>query len=77
MIITTPQYFLDIPENAVTNAVDRTKTAFTICMNTDPRDVVSKESLSRCVKSFGVQSVPFVLFDELEKVNQWVGKGAL
>lgn len=65
----------DIVKAAVTD----TKSKFTICMKPieDPTNQISQANLTKFYTTYGVQSIPFSLFDSSAVTDKWLGKGKM
>lgn len=73
-VITTPGYWINTPPDRIPEAVESTKRAFTIVMTPDAEKEISKETLDKLLTQYGVNAVPFVLFEDAKKTDAWIGK---
>jgi hypothetical protein len=77
-VITTPQYWLNIPPDRLADAQTQTKKAWTLVMNpiSAESNAVSSENLKRLLTQYGVHAVPFTIFDKADVLQTFVGKEA-
>ncbi len=76
-VLTTPDYFLNVPPERKADAIEGTKSQFTICMSHDPEFALSPENLSRLYTEFGVHSIPYCHFSPTKVTDQWLGQGKI
>lgn len=76
VVITTPDYWLNTPPDRQRDAIDLTKKAFTIAMYNASEKELTRENIDKLYDSYGVQSVPFSIFDDTKKTDIWIGKDA-
>lgn len=76
VVITTPDYWLNTPPDRQRDATDLTKRAFTIAMYNSSEKELNAENVEKLYEMYGVQSVPFSLFDDTKKTDIWIGKDA-
>jgi hypothetical protein len=77
-VLTTPNYWLNIPPDRIIEAVNQTKKAWTIVMNPIESDstVLTKDEINRLFMQFGVNSVPICIFDKPQKTDLYTGPNA-
>ena len=74
-IITTPGYWLNTPPDRLPDAQQQTKKTWCLTMQpTGGVPSVNTESLKKLYDVFGVQSIPFTIFEKPEIVNMFIGK---
>lgn len=74
-IITTPGYWLNTPPDRLPDAQQQTKRAWCLSLEKTGNLPAAKnaESLKKLYDVYGVQSVPFTLFEEPTIVNMFIG----
>jgi hypothetical protein len=77
-VLTTPSYWLTTPPDRLSDAVSKTKQAWSIVMQPAALEsnTISKEDLKTLLTTYGVHSVPFCLFDSDSVLDSFVGKDA-
>lgn len=77
-IITTPDYWLTTPPDRLADSQSQTKKAWTLVMQPTAYDYnsVTKDQLNELLTKYGVQAVPFCLFDKPEVTDIFTGKNA-
>jgi hypothetical protein len=74
-VITRPYYWLAMPPDRLLEAQGQTKKAWTLVMEpvANETNTPNKSNLNRLLNEFGVQSVPYCLFDKKESVEAYGG----
>jgi len=74
-VITTPNYWLQIPPDRFVDAQSQTKRAWTLVMDpiSDDANSISQENLDSILVKYGVQSTPLVLFDNKTNTDIFTG----
>lgn len=74
-IITTPGYWLNTPPDRLPDAQQQTKRAWCLTMEKTGNLPAAKdtESLKKLYDVYGVQSIPFTLFEKTANVNMFIG----
>jgi hypothetical protein len=77
-VITTPQYWLNIPPDRLADAQTQTKKAWSLVMNpiASESNAVSTENLKKLLIQYGVHAVPFTIFDNANILQTFVGMEA-
>jgi hypothetical protein len=77
--ITTPDYWLTIPPDRLADAQSQTKKAWTLVMQnvSTEKPAITSEQLTRLTTQYGVQSIPFTIFDDKSYTDIFTGKGAI
>lgn len=78
-VITSENYWLNMPPDRLADAQSQTKRAWTLVMSPVASDYTSKnikEGLKKILTTYGVHAVPFVLFDEPTITDGFVGQNA-
>jgi len=78
-VITTPNYWLSTPPDRLAAAQAETKSAWTLVMSpvSTSTNTPSKDDLTKLITNYGVQSIPFCMFDDPKVTDNFTGKGAL
>jgi hypothetical protein len=78
-IITTPNYWLSTPPDRLAAAQAETKSAWTIVMSpvSSATNALLKDDLTKLITNYGVQSIPFCIFDVPTVTDNFTGNGAL
>ena len=76
-IITTADYFINMPPENRSEAILLTKKCFTITMNPDPTVVTDKPTLDKIISNYGVHCAPFVHFMDMKDLAPYLAIGNL
>ena len=76
-IITTTDYFINMPPENRSDAILLTKKCFTITMNPDPTTVTNKPTLDTIIGQYGVHCAPFVHFMDMTSLGPYLAIGNL
>lgn len=78
VVITTPNYWLQMPPDRIADAQSQTKQQWTLVMEpiASEQGGFDTTQVKDLFTKYGVQSVPLVLFDEPAKTDVFVGKEA-
>ena len=76
--ITTPYYWLNTPPDRLADAQTQTKSCWTIVMPpvSSAQSMIEKENLTKLYTTYGIQSIPFCLFDSKTTTSLFTGKDA-
>jgi hypothetical protein len=66
-ILQTADDYLYVPKDRESDVAEDTKLRWTVCLSKDPTKQVSKETYNKITNTYGVHSVPVILFDEINK----------
>jgi hypothetical protein len=74
-VITTPYYWLATPPDRLLDAQAQTKKAWTLTMEpiASENNTPTKENIKKLLTEFGVQSIPFCMFDQKHIVENFTG----
>lgn len=78
-VITSDNYWLTMPPDRLADAQSQTKKAWTLVMPpiaSESSSASLKDGLKKILTTYGVQAVPFVLFDPPTVTDGYVGAGA-
>lgn len=77
--ITTPDYWLNIPPDRLADAQSQTKKAWTLVMQNvaSEKSSLTSDQLAKLTTQYGVQAIPFTIFDKKEYTDIFTGKGAI
>jgi hypothetical protein len=75
-VITSAQYWLNTSPDYIADAVSSTKKAFTIVMNPDATSEFDAKTINTLLNTYGVNSIPFVLFNDQSQTDLWLGAKA-
>lgn len=76
-IITTADYFINMPPENRSDAILLTKKCFTITMNPDPTVLTDKDTLDKIIGQYGVHCNPFVHFMNMKDLAPYLAIGNL
>lgn len=73
VVLTNPDYWLNIPENKFGDAIVKTKEMFVICMthHTETKKY-TKKNIEELYNTYGVHAVPYIPFDEESYTKIWL-----
>jgi hypothetical protein len=74
-ILTQPDYFINMPQENRSEAIQLTKKCFTITMNSDPTIMTTKPTLDTLIENYGVNCVPLVHFMDMESLAPYFAIG--
>lgn len=76
-VITTPGQWLNTPSDRIAEAVEQTKAAWTLVMPpvAGPSSLLDEDKLKKLLTFYGVQAVPFCIFDEPKQTDLFLAKG--
>jgi len=75
-VITSVQYWLNTSPDYIADAVSSTKKAFTIVMNPDSTSQFDAKTIDTLLNTYGVNSIPFILFNDTTQTDLWLGPKA-
>jgi hypothetical protein len=76
-VITQPDYFINMPPENRSEAIQLTKKCFTITMNSDETIVTTKPTLDTLIQNYGVNCVPLVHFMDMASLAPYFAIGNL
>ena len=76
-VLTSTDYFINMPPENRPEAIRLTKSCFTIAMNPDPTAIIDKKVLDSLIGQYGVHCVPFVHFMDNKTLAPYLGIGNL
>ena len=76
-VLTQPDYFINMPPENRSEAIQLTKKCFTITMNSDSTIVTDKPTLDTLIGNYGVHCAPFVHFMDMASLAPYFAVGNL
>jgi len=76
-VLTSTDYFINMPPENRPEAIRLTKSCFTIAMNPDSTVLTDKKTLDSLIGDYGVHCVPFVHFMDNKSLEPYLGIGNL
>jgi hypothetical protein len=75
-VITTPYYWLATPPDRLLDSQAQTKKAWTLVMEpvATEKNTPTKDNIKKLLTEFGVQAIPFCIFDSKPVVENYIGK---